>query len=165
MCHIWGWEGHHPNSIYTYIYVYIYIYIYSLRLRLNMCHFEYDIFKYIFMNETILISITISFKFIHKDAINNIPVLVQITAWCRPGDKPLSESMMIILLTYMRHSASMILTEQGYGGTTEEGNCSYLLPLSHREGVTTSSLLDPPPRYPWGKHGSHICHKFLLDRS
>ena len=33
--------------------------------------------------------------------INNIPALVQIMAWRRPGDKPLSEAMMTILLTHM----------------------------------------------------------------
>ena len=31
--------------------------------------------------------------------INNIPALVQITAWCQPGNKLLSESMMVSLLT------------------------------------------------------------------
>ena len=34
-----------------------------------------------------------------NSTINNIPTLVQIMAWGRPGDKPLSEPMMIILLT------------------------------------------------------------------
>ena len=33
--------------------------------------------------------------------INNSLVLVQIMAWRRPGDKPLSEPMMIILLTHI----------------------------------------------------------------
>ena len=33
--------------------------------------------------------------------INNIPALVQIMAWRRPGDKPLSEPMMVSLLTYI----------------------------------------------------------------
>ena len=42
-----------------------------------------------------------------KVRINNIPALVQIMAWRRPGDKPLSEQMMVSLLTHMRHSASM----------------------------------------------------------
>ena len=31
--------------------------------------------------------------------INNIPALVQIMAWCRPGDKPLPKPMMVSLLT------------------------------------------------------------------
>ena len=38
-------------------------------------------------------------KFVHKGPINNIPALVQIMAWCRPGDKPLSEPMLVSLLT------------------------------------------------------------------
>ena len=33
--------------------------------------------------------------------INNIPALVQIMAWCRPGDKSLSEPMMVILLMHI----------------------------------------------------------------
>ena len=33
----------------------------------------------------------ISMKFVPKGPINNIPALVQIMAWRRPGDKPLSE--------------------------------------------------------------------------
>ena len=33
--------------------------------------------------------------------INNIPALVQIMAWRRPGDKPLSETMMVSLLTHI----------------------------------------------------------------
>ena len=32
-------------------------------------------------------------KFIHRGHINNIPALVQIMAWRRPGNKPLSEPM------------------------------------------------------------------------
>ena len=39
-------------------------------------------------------------KFVPKDPINNIPALIQIMAWRQPGDKPLSEPMMICLLTY-----------------------------------------------------------------
>ena len=40
-----------------------------------------------------------SLKFVPKVRINNIPSLVQIMAWRRPGDKPLSEPMMVSLLT------------------------------------------------------------------
>ena len=64
--------------------------------------------KCIFLNENIIISINISLKFVPKSPINNILALVQIMAWRRPGAKPLSESMMVILPT--RHSASMINT-------------------------------------------------------
>ena len=33
--------------------------------------------------------------------VPNIPPLVQITAWLRPGDKPLTEPMMVCLLTHI----------------------------------------------------------------
>ena len=39
-------------------------------------------------------------KFVSKGRINNIPSLVQIMAWRRPGDKPLSEHMMVRLPTH-----------------------------------------------------------------
>ena len=45
--------------------------------------------------------IKISLKFVPKVPIDNIPALVQIIAWCRPGDEPLSEPMMVGLLTYI----------------------------------------------------------------
>ena len=53
------------------------------------------------LNENIWISIKISMKFIPRGSINNFPALVQIMAWCRPGDKPLSEPMIVRSLTHM----------------------------------------------------------------
>ena len=41
------------------------------------------------------------FKFVPKGPINNIPAMVQIMAWRRLGDKPLSEAMMVNLLTHI----------------------------------------------------------------
>ena len=66
------------------------------RPRQNGRHFADDIFKCIFLNENVGISIEISLKFVPKGPINNIPSLVQIMAWRRPGRKPLSEPMMVI---------------------------------------------------------------------
>ena len=45
--------------------------------------------------------IKISLKFDSNGSINNIPTLVQIMAWRRPGDKPLSEPMMVRLSTHI----------------------------------------------------------------
>ena len=73
----------------------------TLRLRQNGCHFPDDIFKCIFLNENTSISINISLKFVPEDRINNIPALVQIMAWRRLGDKPLSEPMMVSLLMHI----------------------------------------------------------------
>ena len=60
-----------------------------------------DTFERIFVNENVRISIQISLKFVPKGPINNIPGLVQIMAWRRPGDKPLSEPMMVRLPTHI----------------------------------------------------------------
>ena len=73
----------------------------TLRLRKNGRHFADDIFKCIFLNENVWIPIEISLKSVPKDLINNFPALVQIMAWHRPGDKPLSKSMMVNLLMYV----------------------------------------------------------------
>ena len=42
-----------------------------------------------------------------KGQINNIPALVQMMVCRRPGNKPLSEPMMVSLLMHICHSASM----------------------------------------------------------
>ena len=65
----------------------------TLRLRQNGCYFPDDIFKCIFFSENVWISLKISLRFVPNGPINNIPALVQIMAWRRPGDKPLSETM------------------------------------------------------------------------
>ena len=41
------------------------------------------------------ISINMSLEFVPRGPINNIPTLVQVMAWRRPGDKPLSEPVMV----------------------------------------------------------------------
>ena len=73
----------------------------TLRSRQNGRLFPDGIFKWIFLNENVWISINISLKFVPKGPINNIPVLVQIMAWRRPGNKPLSEPMMVRLTTHL----------------------------------------------------------------
>ena len=59
-----------------------------------------DILKRIFFNENVWISIKIWLKFVTKGPINKISALVQIMVWRRPGDKPLSEAMLISLPTH-----------------------------------------------------------------
>ena len=62
-----------------------------LRTLQNGRRFVGDIFKDIFVNGNVLISIKISVNFVSTVSINNIPALVQIMAWRRSGEKPLSE--------------------------------------------------------------------------
>ena len=73
----------------------------TLRSRQNGRHFPDDIFKWIFLNGNVSISIKIPLYFIPKSPINNIPALAHIMAWRRPGDVPLSEPMMVSLLTHI----------------------------------------------------------------
>ena len=71
------------------------IYFNTLRPSQVGRHFPDAIFKCIFLNENVWISIKISRNFVPKGPINNISALVQIMAWRRPGDKPWSEPMMV----------------------------------------------------------------------
>ena len=71
------------------------------RSRQDGRHFPVDSFKCIFSNENVWISIKISLKFVLKSPINNIPALMQIMAWRRPGAKPLPELMMVRLTTHI----------------------------------------------------------------
>ena len=62
-----------------------------------------DMFKWIFLNESSRILIKMSLKFVLSPVDNN-PAMVQIMAWRRPGDKPLSEPMFTQFTdAYMRH--------------------------------------------------------------
>ena len=76
----------------------------TLRPRQKGRHFPGDTFKRIFLNE----NAEISLKFVPKDPINKIPALLQIMAWRRPGNKPLSEPIMV---GYWRIYASLGLNE------------------------------------------------------
>ena len=113
------WEGIHIEH-----YV-----INTLRLRQNGQHFPDKIFKCIFLNENISVLNTIWLKFVPKGPIDNdttlgqimawrwqfVPkgpidndtTLGQIMAWRWQRDKPLSEPMMVSLLTHMCWLASM----------------------------------------------------------
>ena len=46
-------------------------------------------------------SLFVGSKLVPKSLISDIPALVQIMAWCGPGNKPLSEPMMVSLLTHI----------------------------------------------------------------
>ena len=113
----------------------------SLRPRPNRRHFADDIFRCIFENENEWISSRISLKFVPKVRINNIPALVQIMAWRRQGDKPLSEPMMVSLLTHICVTrpqwvkASKTCLSVLLSGIHSCNNESSILPIacSHRE--------------------------------
>ena len=78
-------------------------YIYALPCLIELTHWgqdEMDISQTTSSN-VFYAWISISLKFVPKGTINNIPALVQIMAWRHPGDKPLSEPMMVSLPTHI----------------------------------------------------------------
>ena len=104
----WHWNYHHGyGSDYFILYLHLSIPLWlqnclnTLRPIQNGRHFSDDIFKCIFLNENVWISIKIPVKLVPKGPINNMPALFQIMAWRRPGAKPLSETMMVILLRHI----------------------------------------------------------------
>ena len=73
----------------------------TMRPRQDGRHFADDTLNRILVNENVRISIKFSMKFVPKGPINNIPALVQVMAWRRPGDKPLSDPVMVSLLAHI----------------------------------------------------------------
>ena len=126
----------------------------TLRPRQNGRHSTDDIFKCIFLIENAWISIWISLKFVPKGPINNIPALVQIMAWHRPRNKPLSEPMMVRLPTHICVTRPQWAKASSLGmavGTHCMGCWTY-----DREAVSSS-----PPR---SETVSEICvaHLFIV---
>ena len=73
----------------------------TLRSTQNGRHFADDNFKCIFLNENLRALLKISLNFVPEVQVNNIPALIQIMAWRRSGNKPLSGTMMVSLLTHI----------------------------------------------------------------
>ena len=115
----------------------------TLRPRQDGRHFPDDIFKCIFVNEKFWILIKISLKFVPKGLIDNDPALVQIMAWRRPGDKPLSEPMMVSLPTHICG------TRPPQWVNLDEDLDKWLHPLFMRVAVTHPSLTSLSLGYGW----------------
>ena len=120
------------------------LYFNTLRPRQNCRHFADDIFKFIFLNENAWISFKIWLKFVAKVPVSNIPALVQIMVWCRPGDKPLSEPMMVSLLTQICVTRPQWVKEQ-------------ILQISATSSIVNISnhIIHAKTVYKWHYH---ICH-------
>ena len=119
------------------------------RPRHNGSHFPDDIFKCIFVNENISISINISLKFVPKSSINNIPASVQIMARRRPGHKPLSESMMVNLLTHIFVTRTQWL--KGCSQTAFEVRAWISNCIPHMNKNTLETCKNPRPTSGWSE--------------
>ena len=134
----------------------------SLRPRQNGRHFADDTFKRIFSNENVRISIKISLKFVPKGPINNNPALVQIMAWRRSGDKPLSEPVVVNLLTHICVTRPQ-LNSTFIASRTTDICFIYCLTWNHCNGVVHLSVILTWPDFVlnWTLH---LCKPILLWR-
>ena len=99
----------------------------TLRPRPNGHHVLDNIFECIFLNERVLNSIQVSLQYVPKGPNNNIPALVQIMAWRRPGDSHYLNQWWLI---YWCIYASFGLNElNGTSGTL------YIFALSRHQAV------------------------------
>ena len=73
----------------------------TMRRRHNGRRFADETFSNAFSLMKLWILHTFSLKFVSKGSTNDIPTLVQIMAWCRSSDNPLSGPMMESLLTHI----------------------------------------------------------------
>ena len=119
------------------------LYINTFRPRQDGRYFTDDVLKCIFLNENVWISLKIPMKFVPKGPINNIPALVPIMAWRRPGDKPLSEPMLVSVPTHIW------VTRPQWVKTCEASQMGYYL-VSSRPGE---------------KSDGHQEHNLLQDRA
>ena len=123
----------------------------TLRLRQNGHHFADHTFKCIFLNENVRISIKISLKCVPMGPMNNIPALVQIMAWRRPGDKPLSESMMVSLPTHI-----CVTRPQWVKQSTKDLEVSVTLPATCKSWDSSWHFGTPLVPALWCLHGHFL---------
>ena len=119
------------------------VFINTLRPRQNGRRFADDTFKRNFLNENVRISINISLKFVPKGPINNNPALVQIMAWRQSGDKPLSEPIMVNLLTHICVTRPQWVNSQDESYTSAV-KCSFFLSETtnkNTKAVITATLV------------------------
>ena len=83
--------------------------------RQNRRHFADDIFKRIFLNENVRISIQFSWKFVPKGLVDNKSALFQVMACRLFGDKPLSEPVLTQFTdTYAALAAGELISTNCY---------------------------------------------------
>ena len=118
----------------------------TFRPRQNGRHFGDDNLKCIFLNKIVWISITISLKFVLRCPLNNISALVRIMGWRRPGDKPLSEPMVVNLLTHVCITRPQRVNRSHRSSAEKERNrycCK--IKISFMEKVMNDNLVTPTP--------------------
>ena len=100
----------------------------KLRPRQNGRHYPDDMFKCIFLNDKVQIPIKISLKFVSKSSVNNIPSFVQTMVWRSPGDKPLSDPILVSLLTHICVTRPQLVNNK----PTKNKQCFVFIGMHHQ---------------------------------
>ena len=114
------------------------------------------------------ISLKISLKLVPKGPINNIPALVQVMAWRRPGEKPLTEPMVVKLQTLGLNELITNHYHQVLNG------CPQWTQITASKGTVTLNITKPhiahsvgiSPQKIYSKYFTNICKyavKFIND--
>ena len=93
-----------------------------------------------FMKTVIFFFIKIALKYVPNGPINNDPVLVQIMAWHKTGNKPLSEPMMAYLETHICIIGSDELIHCGLSGLIMLYDAEILVNMGSSDGYQTALL-------------------------
>ena len=99
-----------------------------------------------FFYKNVWISIKISLKFVSKGLINNIAALVEIMVWSRPGDKPLSEPMMVSLPTHIcvtrpQWAKTLLIIHQAMRVAASLSYCTTVLTLRKQSFIPWIDLI------------------------
>ena len=121
----------------------------TLKPRQNGRHFADDTFKCIFLKENVRIWIKISLKFVPGSPIDNMSALSQIMAWRRPGDKPLSEAMIVSLLTHICVAQSQWVNGTSDARTTHPYGGAH---FAEATLLYIASILMKQPLTHWGRY-------------
>ena len=115
-CHIlysqYPWSPQVDMTVLQTIYCNNYSLTHWSRDKLPLFHSRH--FEIFFFNENVWNDDSNSLNFVAKVPINNIPALMQVMAWRRPGDKPISEPTMVRIMTYICVTRPQWVTDKNY---------------------------------------------------
>ena len=107
--------------------------------------------------------------FVTKGSINNIPALVRIMSWRRPGNKPLSEPMMVSLLTQICDTrprwASIHLASMSFNCHSLRSCAFPFMKSSYHDAFNILFKTNYIRNHQWNKNMIHTLGKYFTTHS
>ena len=104
------------------------------------------------------------FRFVLRGLINNIPALVQIMAWRRPGAKPLSEPMMVNSLMHIYVTGPQWVDDGHREATFPISKGHYIMQQWEYHVKQVSFRASNSPAITWDQSVWVCCHNVLAYR-